>query len=306
MKILVTGGAGFIGSNLTTELIKRGYDVMVLDNFTTGARENVPASARLFEADIRNLEAIRPAFEGVDYVFHLAALPRIPISIADPVTSHDININGTLNVLLASRDAKVKKVIYSASSSAYGAQSVMPLTETMLPSPMSPYGLQKYVGEHYCRIFSLHYGLPTVCLRYFNVYGPGMASTGSYVTVISVFLQAKRDNKKLSVIGDGTQTRDFTYVGDVVRANILAMKSDQAKNGEAINIGGNRNYSMNELAEKFGGEIEFLPPRLEAHDTLADTAKAQQLLGWKPETDMDEGLAETFKWFEKKFNCRIK
>jgi len=306
MKLLVTGGAGFIGSNLTDELIKRGYEVVVLDNLTTGSRDNINPQAKLFQADIRNLEEIRPAFEGVDFVFHLAALPRVQLSIEDPITTHDININGTLNVLIAARDAKVKKVIYSASSSAYGNQSILPLTENLLPAPMSPYGIQKYVGEHYCRNFSLLYGLPTVCLRYFNVYGPRMASTGGYVTVISIFLQAKRDGKKLTITGDGTQTRDFTYVGDVVRANILAMKSELAKNGEVMNIGGNRNYSMNDMAEKITGEIDYLPPRIEPHDTLADTSRAQELIGWRPETNMDEGLADTIKWFENRYNCKVR
>jgi len=306
MKILVTGGAGFIGSNLTDELIRQGHEVTVLDNLTTGLRENINPGAKLIEADIRNLEAIRPAFEGIDFVFHLAALPRVQLSIEDPLTSHDININGTLNVLLAARDAKVKKLIYSASSSAYGNQSRLPLVETLLPSPMSPYGIQKYVGEHYCRNFSLLYGLPTVSLRYFNVYGPRMAATGGYVTVISIFLQAKRDGKKMTITGDGTQTRDFTYVGDVARANIMAMESDQAINGEVMNIGGGHNYSMNEIAQKIGGETEYLPPRIEPHDTLADTTRAKELIGWQPRTGLDEGLGNTIKWFESKYQCQVR
>ncbi|MFA5020938.1 MAG: SDR family oxidoreductase [Patescibacteria group bacterium] len=306
MKLLVTGGAGFIGSNLTDELIRQGHEVIVLDNLTTGLRENLNPEAKLIEADIRNLEAIRPAFAGIDFVFHLAALPRVQLSIEDPLTSHDININGTLNVLIAARDAKVKKVIYSASSSAYGDQSQLPLVETLLPSPMSPYGIQKYVGEHYCRNFSLLYGLPTVSLRYFNVYGPRMAATGGYVTVISIFLQAKRDGKKMTITGDGTQTRDFTYVGDVVRANIMAMAGDRAVNGEVMNIGGGHNYSMNEIAQKIGGETEYLPPRIEPHDTLADTTRAKGLIDWQPQTGLDEGLENTIKWFETKYQCRVR
>ncbi|MFA6526567.1 MAG: SDR family oxidoreductase [Candidatus Buchananbacteria bacterium] len=306
MKILVTGGAGFIGSNLTDELLKRGHEVTVLDNLSTGFRENVSFQAKLYEADIRKLEDIRPAFEGVDYVFHLAALPQVELSIQDPAASHDININGTLNVLIAARDAKVKKFIYSASSAVYGNQETLPLTESHLPSPMSPYAVQKYVGEHYCRNFSLLYGLPTVSLRYFNVYGPRMASAGGYVTVISIFLQARRDGRKLTITGDGSQTRDFTHIDDVVRANILAMKNDAIKNGEVMNIGGGKNYTMNDMAKKIGGETEYLPPRIEPHDSLADISLARQLINWQPEMDMDEGLADTIRWFENKYNCHIR
>jgi len=306
MKILVTGGAGFIGSTLVDELIKIGHEVAVLDDFSTGLRENVNSQAKIFEADIRNLNEIKPAFDGIDYVFHVAALPRVQLSIEDPITTHNININGTLNVLVAARDARVKKVIYSASSSAYGDQDSMPLEETMLPGPISPYAVQKYVGEHYARNFSILYGLPTVSLRYFNAYGPRMAMAGGYVTVIAVFLQALRDGKKLTITGDGSQTRDFTFVGDIVRANIAAMTSDKIGRGEVINIGGGHNYSVNKIAEKIGGEIEYLPPRIEPHDTLADTGKAKKLLGWEPITGIDSGLDQTIKWFENKFNCQIK
>lgn len=306
MKALVTGGAGFIGSNLTDELIKKGYEVTILDNLTTGLRENLNPAAKLFEADIRNLRAIRPAFVGIDYVFHLAALPRVQLSIDDPLTSNDININGTLNVLIAARDAKVKKLIYSASSSAYGNQETMPLTENLLPAPISPYAVQKYVGEHYTRNFFVLYGLPTVSLRYFNVYGPRLALAGGYVTVISVFLQALRDGKKLTITGDGTQTRDFTYVGDIVRANIMAAESANVGQGEMMNIGGGHNYSVNDIADKIGGEKEYIALRIEPHDTLADILQAKELIGWQPQVNMDEGLANTIKWFEEKFNCKIK
>jgi len=306
MKILVTGGAGFIGSNLVDELIKQGNEVTILDDFSTGLRENVNQQAKVFKADIRKLEDIKPAFVGMDYVFHTAALPRVQLSIEDPLTTNDINVNGTLNVLIASRDAKVKKLIYSASSSAYGNQSQMPLKETMLPAPISPYAVQKYVGEHYARNFSVLYGLPTVSLRYFNVYGPRLALSGGYVTVISVFLQARRDGKKLTITGDGTQTRDFTYVGDIVRANIMAMQSDKVGQGEMMNIGGGHNYSVNEIADKIGGEKDYIAPRVEPHDTLADTSLAKELIGWQPQTDIDAGLAATIKWFEEKFQIKIR
>lgn len=293
----MTGGAGFIASNLVDELISRGHQVRIIDNLSTGKKENLNPQAEFIQVDIRKLDEIKPHFVGVDGVFHFAALPRVQLSIDDPITSNDININGTLNVLIAARDAKSGKVVYSASSSAYGDNDKMPLTEDMLPNPISPYGLQKYVGEHYARNFFVLYGLPTVSLRYFNVYGPRMAMSGGYLTVISVFLQQKRDGKKLTATGDGTQTRDFTYVGDAVRANIMAMASDKVGKGEVINIGGGHNYSVNEIAAKIGGELEYIAPRIEPHDTLADTSKAKELIGWQPEVNINEGIARTKEWF---------
>lgn len=297
-KVLVTGGAGFIGSNLVDALIKQGEEVIIIDNLSTGKKENVNPKAQFVEADITNLEQIKAYFEDVDYVFHLAALPRVQLSIEKPIETHKANIDGTLNVLLAARDAKVKRLIYSASSSAYGDTDKLPAKEDQLPKPISPYGLHKYVGEHYARLFSLLYGLETVSLRYFNVYGPKMAFEGAYVTVIAVFLKQKREGKKLTIWGDGTQTRDFTYIDDVVRANILAAKSDKVGKGEVINIGAGDNHSVNEVAEKIGGETVNEPPRIEPHDTLADISKAKELLGWQPEVNFDEGVRRTIKWFE--------
>ena len=221
-KCLVTGGAGFIGSNLVDALIKRGDEVIILDNLSTGKRENINPQAQFIEVDLRDLEKIKPYFSGVDYVFHCAALARVQPSIEDPVKYNDHNVNSTLNVLVAARDAKVKKVVYSASSSAYGNQTQMPLKEDMPPQPMSPYGLQKYIGEEYCRLFSIVYKLPTVCLRYFNVYGPRMATVGAYACAISIFGQQRKQGQPMTVVGDGQQRRDNTFVGDVVRANILA------------------------------------------------------------------------------------
>ena len=298
MKALVIGGAGFIGSNLTDELINQGYDVTVLDNLSTGKKENVNSKAKLVEADITNLEQIKPHFEGIDYVFHFAALPRVQWSIENPVESHNANINGTLNVLLAARDAKVKRLVYSASSSAYGDAKKLPLTEDMLPMPMSPYGLHKYVGEHYARLFSLLYGLETASLRYFNVYGPRMAFEGAYVTVMAVFLRQKSEGKKMTITGDGTQTRDFTYVGDVVSANIAAATSPKVGKGEVMNIGAGDNQSVNEVAKALGGEFEYIDARIEPHDTLADTTKANNLLDWKAEVKFEEGIKKTVEWFD--------
>src|SRR5579862_3762887 len=214
--VMVTGGAGFVGSNLVDELIARDLRVRVIDNFATGNRKNVHPRAELIHADIRDGEAIRTLFEGVDCVFHVAALPRIPLSIAKPVDTHMTNVVGTLNVLIAARDAKVRRVIYSGSSSVYGDQAVMPLVESMTPNPLNPYALQKYVGEQYVRMFHHLFAMETLTLRYFNVYGPRMTSEGAYVTVISAFLAARKRGEALTIHGNGEQTRDFTHVSDIV------------------------------------------------------------------------------------------
>jgi nucleoside-diphosphate-sugar epimerase len=289
-KCLVTGGAGFIGSNLVDALIGRGDEVIVLDNLTTGKRENLNPKAKFYEGDMRNLAEIKPLFEGIDYVFHLAAFPRVQPSIEDPVNSNDINLNGTLNVLVAARDAKVKKLVYSASSSAYGDQPEMPLKETMPAHPLSPYGLQKYMGELYSRLFSEIYGLPTVSLRYFNVFGERQALEGAYCLVMGIFVKQRLEGKPMTIVGDGEQKRDFTYVGDVVRANILAAESDKVGKGEAINIGRGKNYSVNELAEMVGGPTEKMPSRIEPRETLADNTLAHELLGWHPLTELSEWM----------------
>jgi len=297
-KILVTGAAGFIGSNLVKKLIDDGNQVLIIDNLSGGKLENIDSRAKFEQKDITKLEEIKPYFDSIDYVFHLAALPRVQFSIENPAESNDANVCGMLNILIAAKDANVKKVIYSASSSAYGDQSVMPLKENMPANPQSPYGLQKYIGELYCRMFSKIYGLPTVCLRYFNVYGPNQSAEGAYALVIAKFLKQKREGKKLTITGDGTQTRDFTYVGDVVRANILAMESDRVGQGEVLNIGAGNNQSINQIAELIGGEIEHIAARLEPHDTLADTSLAKELIGWQAEVGIEEGIKKTIEWFE--------
>ena len=298
---LVTGGAGFIGSHVAEALLKRGDRVRILDNFSTGKRENIQAGAEVFEADIRDPKAMRGAFQGVDGVFHLAALPRVQLSIEQPLETHEANINGTLNVLLAAKEAGVKRVIYSASSSAYGDQDTLPLHEDMRPNPKSPYGLQKYVGEHYARLASLFWGVETVSLRYFNAYGPRMASGGAYVTVISVFLQQKARGEALTITGDGTQTRDFTYVGDIVRANLMAMESDRVGKGEVMNIGAGSNHSVTEVAAMIGSPVVHIAPRVEPHDTLADIRRAKELLAWEPQTQFEDGLKKTVEWFNEAF-----
>lgn len=292
MKCLVTGGAGFIGSNLVDELIKMGHQVTIIDNLSTGKRENLNPKARFKKLDIRDLKKIGPWFKGVDWVFHLAAFPRVQPSIEDPVMANDINLNGTLNVLVAARDAKVKKFIYSASSSAYGNPKKTPLKENMPASPLSPYGVQKYVGELYCRLFSEIYGLPTVSLRYFNVYGRRQATEGAYCLVMGIFIRRRLAGQPMTIAGDGRQRRDYTNVDDVVRANILAAQSKKVGRGEVINIGRGSNYSVNDLAKMIGGSVVHLPPRIEPRVTLADNSLAKKLIGWRPKIDLPQWLAE--------------
>ncbi len=291
-KVVVTGGAGFIGSNLVRELVKKDFDVHVIDNLAGGSREVVDAGATLHELDIRNLESIIPVFAGAQYVFHLAALPRVQFSIEFPEETHSVNVTGTLNVLIASEKAKVKRVVYSASSSAYGDQKTMPLREDLPANPKSPYGLQKHVGELMCRVWSEVYGLPTVSLRYFNVYGPGQSEKGAYALVIAKFLKQKREGGALTITGDGEQTRDFTSVHDVVRANMLAAEAAGVTNGEVFNIGAGNNYTIKKVAELIGGAVEHIPERLEPKHTLADNSKARKILGWEPKVTLEEGIAE--------------
>ncbi len=292
--VVVTGGAGFLGSHLCPELIAQGYDVHVIDNFAAGKRENVPEGATLHEVDIRDRAALSAVFAmvpGCVGVFHLAALPRVQFSIDHPEESHDVNINGTLNVLLAAHAAKVGKVVYSASSSAYGDQAVLPLVETMLPQPKSPYALHKFVGEHYCRIWSEVYGLKTVSLRYFNLYGPNADPNGPYAQAIIKFLHLRAAGKPMTIFGDGEQTRDCVHVRDVVRANILALRGELG-HGEVLNIGSGRDYSVNQIAAMIGGETVHLPPRLEPRHTRADITLVKRLLGWEPTISLEAGIAE--------------
>jgi nucleoside-diphosphate-sugar epimerase len=290
--VLVTGGAGFVGSNLVDELLARDLKVRVIDIFATGNRKNLNPRAQLIEADIRDGDAIRPAFEGIDCVFHVAALPRIPLSIAKPVDTHMTNVVGTLNVLIAARDAKVRRLIYSGSSSIYGDQATMPLVETMAPNPLNPYALQKYVGEQYTRMFHRLFAMQTLTLRYFNVYGPRMASEGAYVTVISAFMAARRRGEPLQIHGDGEQTRDFTHVSDVVAANVLAMDAPVA-DGRAINVGAGHNVSVNIIADLVGGPRVHRDGRAgDMRNTLADTTEAARILGWHPRVAVEDGVRQ--------------
>ncbi|MBU1137201.1 NAD-dependent epimerase/dehydratase family protein, partial [Patescibacteria group bacterium] len=254
-KVVVTGGAGFIGSNLVDALVKKNFDVHVIDNLSFGKKENVNKKAKLYVLDITNLKSIKPVFKNAKYVFHLAALPRVQYSIKYPIKTNRVNVEGMLNILISSHEAGVKKFIYSASSSAYGDQKKMPIKEIFLVDPKSPYGLHKYVGELYCRLWSEIYGLPTISLRYFNVYGPRQSDEGAYALVIAKFLKQRSQGKPMTITGDGKQTRDFTSVHDVVRANLLAMKSRTVGRGEIINIGAGENQSVCQIAKLIGGPV---------------------------------------------------
>jgi nucleoside-diphosphate-sugar epimerase len=295
--VLVTGGAGFIGSHLVDALVEAGLRVRVIDNFATSTREYLNRKSELVEGDIRDASSIGEAFDGVDTVFHVAALPRIPLSIAKPVETHMTNVVGTLNVLIAARDRKVRRVVFSGSSSVYGEQAKMPLVETMTPNPLNPYALQKFVGEQYARMFHRLFAMQTITLRYFGVYGPRMPSEGSYVLAVAAFLKARREGRPLEIFGDGEQTRDFTHVSDVVSANILAMDCEVAvADGRAINIGRGENVSVNRIAAMIGGEKVHREGRAgDMRDTLADRREAERVLGWRPRVSIEEGIAELLK-----------
>src|SRR5579863_1724156 len=293
--VLVTGAAGFIGSHMVDCLLAHGKRVRGLDNFASGSRAYVNPAAELIEGDIRDAVALQAAFAGVDCVFHTAALPRVMLSIERPLETHLTNVVGTLNVLVAARAAGVRRVIYSGSSSVYGDQATLPLHESMTPNPLNPYALQKLTGEHYTRIFHRLFGIEALTLRYFNVYGPRMASEGAYVTVIGAFIRQRLAGQPLTIHGDGEQTRDFTHVRDVARANLLAMDAAIA-DGRAINIGRGSAISVNHVAALVGGPTIKLPPRPgDPRNTLADITQARTILGWEPEVDTDDGIRELIR-----------
>ena len=298
MKSVVTGGAGFIGSHLVRALLDKGDEVHVIDNYACGKHENrLDARAVYHDLDMRSTDEVQKIMEGADVVYHLAAMPRVQYSIEHPVETTDINIVGTVSVLTAAACAKVRRVIYSGSGSAYGGQTQMPLVETMPTNPLNPYGLQKYVGELFSQLWPTTYGIETVCLRYFNVYGSGIDPTGPYALAVGSFLLARKEGRPLTIFGDGTITRDYTHVRDVVQANLLAAESTNVGKGEVINIGAGDNRTIQSLAEMIGGEIQYAAPRIEAHDSQADNRLALKLLGWKPTVTLDEGIAELKKEF---------
>ena len=307
---LVTGGGGFIGSNLTEALLRAGEDVRVLDDFSTGRRANLeqaPAWAlagggrfELLEGDIREAATCRAAVEDVDYVLHQAAIPSVQRSVQDPVASNAVNVTGTLNLLVAARDARVKRFVFASSSSLYGESETLPKVESMPPAPISPYGLQKLAGETYCGIFHRLYGMPTVALRYFNVFGPRQDPTSEYSAVIPRFVTALRGGSRPTVFGDGEQTRDFTFVANVVQANRRACQAPPEALGLAYNVACEERISLNGLLQALGGLMGKRPDPVYAEarpgdikHSLAGIGRARQLLGYAPEVDLHEGLRRT-------------
>ncbi len=312
-KYLVTGGAGFIGSHIVEELLKSGERVRVLDNFSTGKRENlhfidlpnnvVNSNLELIEGDILDSETCLKACDGVDYVLHQAALRSVPKSVDDPSGTNEVNVNGTLNLLMAAREKKVKRIVYASSSSAYGDSNNLPELENQMPAPISPYAVSKLVGEYYCSVFSKIYGLETISLRYFNVFGPRQDPRSKYSAVIPKFIQSALSDEPLEIHGDGLQSRDFTYVSNVVEANLLATTLAHTK-GEIVNIASGKPYTVlqigRSIADILSRELQFnhTEPRIgDVRHTLADISSARRLLGYEVKVDFIEGMNKTIRYF---------
>lgn len=298
MKYAVVGGAGFIGHHIVNKLIDNGDEVIVIDDLSTGCRENVNDNAEFYSMSMAEWDsplAMTRIFQKheIDVVFLTAAKARVQPSIQDPQTFNKANVSGTLNVLIAAHEANVKKVVYSASSSCYGNADIFPTPEDAPTNPLSPYGLQKFIGEQYCRMYSQVYGLDTICLRYFNVYGPGMPLEGAYRTVISIFGKQYKEGTSYTVTNDGEQRRDFTHVDDVVDANIRASKTKNTM-GESFNIGNGDNCSINEVVRMFDDnpKIDYFKEVLEPKQTLADNDKARRLLGWIPTGNLNKFIQD--------------
>lgn len=303
-RYVVTGGAGFIGSHLVEELLRRGESVRIVDNFATGRRENVPASpaVELVEGDVSDPAVAKRATAGVEFVIHQAAIPSVPRSVSDPYTSHKANVEGTLQILLAARDARAKRLIFAGSSSVYGDTAVLPKREDMRPHPLSPYALQKLIGEEYCTLFTKLYGLETVTTRYFNVFGPRQQPGSPYSGVISLFIDALAKDQAPTIHGDGKQTRDFTYVGDVVQGVLRCCEAPGVA-GEVMNLANGGRISLLDLVKSLNLIMKkniapaFGPPRAgDVRDSQADNFKARKLLGYEPTVSFEEGLRRTVAW----------
>jgi len=306
---LITGIAGFIGSNLAFELVRRGKKVRGFDNFETGKRDNLEAlkkSIEFREFDMLDAKSVAEACRGVDYVLHQAAIPSVPRSVADPIGSHNANINGTLNVLIGARDAGVKRVIYAASSSAYGDIPTLPKREDMLPDPISPYAVQKLTGELYMNSFHKVYGLETVSLRYFNVFGPRQDPTSQYAGVLAKFITQMLEGETCTIFGDGEQSRDFTYIDNVVNANLLACEARSGDvSGRVFNVATGTHFSLNEtfgiLSRIIGysDQPRYAPPRAgDVKHSLADISRTQAAFGYQPTVDFENGLRRTVEWYK--------
>ena len=312
---LVTGGAGFIGSNIVEALVRQGKSVRVLDNCATGKLSNLEGiinQIEFIQGDIRDLSVVREAVKDVDYVLHQAALPSVPRSVDDPIATNEVNVTGTLNVLVAARDAKVKRVVYASSSSAYGNSPVLPKREDMPANPISPYAISKYAGEQYCRVFYSLYGLETVVLRYFNVFGPRQSPNSQYAAAIPIFINSFLEGKPPTIFGDGEQSRDFTFIENVVQANLLACHEKiasplRAKDaaGEVFNIACGKRTTVNDLAGTIKNLLDSpLEPvhgqarKGDVRHSLADITKAQRILGYEPKVDLETGLRKTIEWMK--------
>jgi nucleoside-diphosphate-sugar epimerase len=306
MRYVVTGGAGFIGSNTVDELVRRGDSVVVLDDLSSGKEENlaeIRSKISFIKGSITDLETVRKAMHEADYVLHLAARASVPRSVKDPLETNKINVEGTLNVLVAARDAKAKRVVFAASSSAYGETPTLPKVESMRPEPISPYGVSKYVGELYAQTFGRVYGLENVCLRYFNIFGPRQDPTSLYSGVLAKFCSAFLEGTPPVVFGDGEQSRDFTYVDNAVTANLLACETPNVS-GKVFNIGTGGRVTLNEtiahLAKLSGAKLEtkYEPAREgDIRDSQADITQARELLKYEPAVTFEEGLSRTLEWY---------
>src|SRR5208283_2549304 len=311
MKYLVTGGAGFIGSNMVDELIRRGHEVTVLDDLSSGKKANlelVASRVRFILGTITNLDTVKRACEGADYVLHLAARTSVPRSVKDPIETNQVNIDGTLNVLVAARDAKVRRFVYAASSAAYGESPTLPKVETMQAEPISPYGVTKYVGELYARVFGKVYGLEFACVRYFNVFGPRQDPTSTYSGVLSKFMLAVLQGHSPVIYGDGEQSRDFIYIENVVEQTLRAAETPEAS-GVVLNGGTGARITLNEvvrqLGELTGRKIvaNYEPAREgDIRDSLADISLAKQTLGYEPRVQFREGLRRTWEWYQQHYS----
>lgn len=292
-KIIVTGGAGFIGSNLVDKLIDANHEVTILDNLSTGSRENINPKAKFILKDLKFVLQAELDYitKDADYMFLCAALPNVQFSVEKPYESNKSNVDTILKTLIAAKNNSIKKVIYSGSCSCYGDATSFPTNEQDNISPLSPYALQKYIGEEYCRLYSKIYNVDAVVLRYFNVYGARMTNKGAYRSVLSVFLEAYKNKEQFNIVNDGTQKRDFVHVDDVVNANILSMEINK-KIKSPINIGYGENYSVNEIADMFKAEKQYTEKRIEPQLTLADISKAKDILGWKPKVQLKQWIKE--------------
>lgn len=304
---LVTGGAGFIGSNIVSALVRQGKAVRLLDNCATGKLSNLEGilnQIEFIQGDVRDLSIVRETVRDIDYVLHQAALPSVARSVDNPIATNEVNVTGTLNILVAARDAKVKRVVYASSSSAYGNSPVLPKREDMPANPISPYAISKYAGEQYCKVFYTLYGLETIALRYFNVFGPRQSPSSQYAAAIPIFIKAFLEGKPPTIFGEGEQSRDFTFVENVVSANLLACHAEGAA-GEIFNIACGKRTTVNDLARAIknmlGSSVEPVYSKARKGDvrhSLADITKARRILGYEPKVDFEAGLQQTIEWMK--------